>query len=35
MNKLSICGNGEFCFKVNVKRIFCMGTNWVPVDALH
>ena len=28
-------GNGEFCFKVNGKRIFCMGTNWVPVDALH
>ena len=28
-------GNGEFCFKVNGKKIFCMGTNWVPVDALH
>ena len=30
-----IDGNGEFCFKVNGKPIFCMGTNWVPVDALH
>ena len=28
-------GNGEFCIKVNGKRIFCMGTNWVPADALH
>ena len=28
-------GNGEFCFKINGKKIFCMGTNWVPVDALH
>ncbi len=28
-------GDGEFCFKVNGKRIFCMGTNWVPADALH
>ncbi len=28
-------GNGEFCFLVNGKKIFCMGTNWVPVDALH
>ena len=28
-------GNGEFCFRVNGKRIFCMGTNWVPIDALH
>ncbi len=28
-------GNGEFCYKVNGKRIFLMGTNWVPVDALH
>lgn len=28
-------GDGEFCFRVNGKPIFCMGTNWVPVDALH
>ncbi len=28
-------GSGEFCFKVNGKKIFCMGTNWVPVDVLH
>lgn len=28
-------GNGEFCFRINGKKIFCMGTNWVPVDALH
>ena len=26
-------GNGEFVFKVNGKRIFCVGTNWVPLDA--
>ncbi|MBQ8308611.1 MAG: hypothetical protein IJX96_02130 [Clostridia bacterium] len=25
--------NGDFCFIVNGKRIFCMGTNWVPTDA--
>lgn len=28
-------GNGEFCFRVNGKKIFVMGTNWVPLDALH
>ena len=28
-------GNGEFCYRVNGKRVFLMGTNWVPVDALH
>ncbi len=28
-------GNGEFCFTVNGKRVFCMGTNWVPLDAFH
>ena len=28
-------GDGEFCFIVNGKRIFAMGTNWVPVDAFH
>ena len=25
--------NGEFCFIVNGKKIFVMGTNWVPCDA--
>lgn len=28
-------GEGEFCFVVNGKRIFAMGSNWVPVDAYH
>ena len=28
-------GHGEFCFRVNGKRVFAMGTNWVPVDAFH
>lgn len=28
-------GNGEFCFVINGKKIFAMGTNWVPVDAFH
>ena len=28
-------GEGEFCFIVNGKRIFAMGSNWVPVDAYH
>lgn len=28
-------GNGEFCFKVNGKKIFALGTNWVPLDAYH
>ena len=28
-------GNGEFCFEVNDKKIFVLGTNWVPLDALH
>lgn len=26
--------NGEFCFIVNRKKIFVLGTNWVPCDAL-
>ena len=25
--------DGEFCFIVNDKKIFVMGTNWVPTDA--
>lgn len=28
-------GSGEFCFKVNGKKIFALGTNWVPLDAYH
>jgi len=28
-------GNGQFRFIINGKPIFCMGTNWVPVDAFH
>ncbi|MBE6725699.1 MAG: hypothetical protein E7576_11015 [Ruminococcaceae bacterium] len=28
-------GRGEFCFRINGKKIFAMGTNWVPVDAFH
>ncbi len=28
-------GNGRFQFEVNGRRIFALGTNWVPVDALH
>lgn len=28
-------GNGDFCFKVNGRRVFIMGTNWVPLDAFH
>lgn len=26
-------GEGEFCFKINGERVFCMGTNWVPLDS--
>ncbi len=26
-------GRGDFCLTVNGKRIFAMGTNWVPLDA--
>ena len=29
------CGSGEFCFIVNGKRVFALGSNWVPVDAYH
>ena len=28
-------GSGEFCIRVNGEKIFAMGTNWVPLDALH
>ena len=26
--------DGDFCFIINGKRIFALGTNWVPCDAL-
>lgn len=30
----SLAGDGgEFCFKINDKKVFLMGTNWVPTDA--
>lgn len=25
--------DGEFCFEINGKKVFCMGTNYVPTDA--
>ncbi|MBQ8388504.1 MAG: glycoside hydrolase family 2 [Clostridia bacterium] len=25
--------DGEFVFRVNGQKIFCLGTNWVPLDA--
>lgn len=28
-------GNGKFHFEVNGKKVFVMGTNWVPLDAIH
>lgn len=27
--------DGEFVFRINGKKVFCMGTNWVPLDAFH
>lgn len=27
-------GKGEFCFIVNHKKTFILGTNWVPLDSL-
>ncbi len=34
LNRTSLAGdNGEFCFLINDKKVFCMGTNWVPTDA--
>ena len=26
-------GSGEFCFYVNYRKIFILGTNWVPLDS--
>lgn len=28
-------GTGEFCFRINGKKLFVLGTNWVPLDAFH
>lgn len=28
-------GHGKFCFKINGKKIFVLGSNWVPLDAFH
>lgn len=28
-------GKGEFCFRINGKKVFILGTNWVPLDAFH
>lgn len=34
LERTSFAGDdGEFVFRVNGKKIFCMGTNWVPADA--
>ena len=27
--------NGKFEFSINGKKVFVLGTNWVPTDALH
>jgi beta-mannosidase len=27
--------DGEFVFKINGEKVFCKGSNWVPVDAFH
>lgn len=35
LKRTSLSGDdGEFCFIVNGQKIFVMGTNWVPCDAL-
>ena len=28
-------GSGEFVFRINGKKVFVVGTNWVPADAMH
>lgn len=33
--KTDAAGSGNFCFRVNGKDIFVLGTNWVPLDAFH
>lgn len=27
--------DSTFCFKINGRKIFALGTNWVPLDAFH
>lgn len=27
-------GGGEFCFRINNRKLFVLGTNWVPLDSL-
>ena len=34
LERTSLAGDdGEFCFRINGQKIFCMGSNWVPPDA--
>ncbi len=34
LSRTSCSGDdGDFCFIINGKRVFCLGTNWVPTDA--
>jgi len=28
-------GSGDFCFIINGRRVFLLGSNWVPADAFH
>jgi len=28
-------GSGEFVFIINGEKVFCKGSNWVPMDAYH
>ncbi len=28
-------GKGDFHFRINGKKVFVLGSNWVPVDAFH
>lgn len=35
LERTTFAENGKFQFYVNDMPIFAMGTNWVPVDALH
>ncbi|MCX7030568.1 MAG: glycoside hydrolase family 2 [Spirochaetes bacterium] len=32
---LATAEGGEFLFRVNGVRVFCKGSNWVPLDAFH
>ncbi len=35
LQRTSLAANGKFEFHVNGKKIFILGTNWVPTDALR